>query len=71
MIIRLVTTGDDDATRRAIEALERLPETEIQVSYCPRSVADWFECPFVRVDDGHEFFGLSGIKFFVKQRLGA
>jgi hypothetical protein len=70
MIIRLVTTGNDENTRIAQEQLGRLPNTTVEVSYCPQTVAEWFECPFVRVDSGHEYFGLAGIEFFVEQRLG-
>jgi hypothetical protein len=70
MIVRLVTTGEDEATRKARAALDSLPNAQVQVVYCPRSVADWFECPFVRDDGGREYFGLAGIKYFVSQRLG-
>ena len=69
MTIRLIATGDDEQTQRAMAALEALPNTNIEVSYCPTTVADWFECPFVRDESGQEFFGLDGIEFFVAKRL--
>ena len=69
MIVRLVTTGDDEPTRKAILELERLPNAKIQVSYCPQSVAEWYQCPFVRDDSGQTYFGLDGIALFVSERL--
>ncbi len=69
MIVRLVTTGDDEPTREAVSALERLPNAEIRVSYCPQSVAEWYQCPFVRDDSGQTYFGLDGIALFVSERL--
>jgi hypothetical protein len=69
MVVRLVTTANDEATRKARAALERLPNATIEVSYCPPAVAEWYECPFVRDERGHEYFGVDGIEFFVAQHL--
>jgi hypothetical protein len=69
MVVRLVTTANDEALRRARATLRRLPDATIQVSYCPQTVAEWYECPFVRDERGHEYFGLDGIEFFVTQHL--
>lgn len=69
MILNLVTVGQDEAAHRAYEALQQLPNAEVQISICPSSVAEWFECPFVRDEQGQAFFGLDGIEFYVAQRL--
>lgn len=52
------------------EALSLLEDMEVEVDYCPPSVAEWYECPFVRDSKGATYFGLEGIRFFVG-RAGA
>lgn len=69
MVVTLVTTGENELTEQAMSQLRKLPNSEIRVSYCQPSVADWFECPFVRAEGGEEYFGLDGIKHFVSRRL--
>lgn len=70
MIVKLVTTGgDDELTTRAVLELERLPDAEIQISYGPKSLQEWYQCPFVRGEDGQTYFGLAGIRLFVSERL--
>jgi len=68
--VRLVTTDDGEQTHQAYAALERLPDVDIRISYCPRSVAKWFQCPFIQDEEGLEYFGLEGIEYFVSSRSG-
>lgn len=62
--VSLVAVADDDASARALSILRDIPNVTVVVRYCPPTVADWFECPFIRDGYGREFFGLDGIEFF-------
>ncbi len=69
--IKLVTPGNDEPTREAIRLLEDVPGIEVEVAYCPESVREWFPCPFMRCEGSEEtYFGLDGIKFFIKEYQG-
>lgn len=70
VVVKLVTTGNDEPTREAIRLLEDLPGIEVEVCYCPESVREWFQCPFMRCEDGQTYFGLGGIKFFISEYQG-
>lgn len=69
MIVRLVTTDEDEETRKAILVLKKLSNIEIQISYCPQFVKEWYKCPFMRCGDEQTYFGLDGIKFFVSEQM--
>lgn len=69
-VVKLVTPSDDAPTREAVRLLRELPGIEVEVSYCPESVREWYQCPFMRCEDGQTHFGLDGIKFFIKEYQG-
>lgn len=68
--VKLVTPCNDADTWEAIRLLEELPGIQVEVAYCPESVREWFRCPFMRCGDGQTYFGLDGIKFFIKEYQG-
>ncbi len=70
VMVKLVTPGNDEDTREAIRLLEELPGVEVEVAYCPESVREWFQCPFMRCEGTQTYFGLDGIKFFISEYLG-
>lgn len=70
VVVKLVTPGSDEPTREAIRLLEDVPGIEVEVAYCPESVREWYQCPFLRCEDGQTYFGLDGIKFFIKEYQG-
>ena len=67
--MKLVTPMGYEPAREAIRLLEELPGIELEVAYCPESVREWFQCPFLRCEDGQTHFGLDGIKFFISEYL--
>lgn len=70
VVVRLVTPSNDEDTWEAIRLLEELPGITVEVAYCPESVREWFQCPFIKCGDDPTYFGLDGIKFFIKEYLG-
>lgn len=70
VVVRLVTPLNNEPAREAIRLLQELPDIEVEVAYCPESVREWFQCPFMRCEDGQTYFGLDGIKFFIKESQG-
>lgn len=53
--------------QQAIAMVERLPGVKLRIVECPRSMSDWYECPFTKDEEEGSYYGLRGIEFFVNE----
>jgi hypothetical protein len=67
-IVTLYTTSHIDASVYQA-ALRELAEAglTVELERCPDSFSDWYHCPFLRDEDGENYFGLDGITYFINR----
>ena len=65
--VTLFVVPEMPVNEQALEAIEALPEIQLEIVTCPSSMHDWYVFPFVKDEENCGYYGLSGVEFFVSQ----
>lgn len=68
-ITLFIVTDMKDASQEALNEVGKLTNIEVRVISCPASMQESYECPFIKDEKDRAFYGLNGIKFFVKRAI--